>query len=217
MGNLAAFCLRHSACRSEVVPSLDQARRRLAETRPDVLLVDVTLSDGAAISLLQAREDEPPLARIALVRPYDRWSSHEAFGRGADQVVTVPFTPDELAVRAFALLRRFAIVTKISHSQLVHALELSIDEKVGIDGRSIRLTPAQNSLLYVLAANAGTELSAHDIRQLAWGLDAQTSDDEVVRRVGDLLRLIPAGGTRVERRDHSFRFVPQSERYERPS
>ena len=207
MGNLAAFCLRHSACRSEVVPSLDQARRRLAETRPDVLIVDVTLSGGAAISLLQAREDEPPLARVALMRPHDRWSSLEAFGQGADQVVTVPFTPDELAVRAFALLRRFAIVTKISHSQAVDALELSIDEKVGVGGRSIRLTPAQNSLLYVLAANAGTELSAHDIRQLAWGLEAETSDDEVARRVGELLRLIPQGATRVERRDHSFMFV----------
>ena len=192
MGNLASFCLRHSACRSEVVPSLDQARRRLAETRPDVLLVDVTLSDGAAISLLQAREDEPPLARIALVRPHDRWSSHEAFGRGADQVVTVPFTPDELVIRLRELLRRFGQALPLTRSQGLEGLEISLDERVVVGSRTIALSPALNSLLYFVCANRESALTLEQLRESVWGFGALTTRQTIERTVAQLGRLIAA-------------------------
>ena len=170
LGNLVALCLRHAGCRSEIATTVARARGRRTTALPALLVVDLSLGNGSAISLLPAPRGLQAPPSIALVRPRDPWSSLEAFQRGADQVITLPFTPDELAVRAFALLRRFKIATEMRHAEALEGLDLNIDETVRIGARTHRLSPGQNSLLYLLAANAGRLISRREIRQLAASL-----------------------------------------------
>ena len=193
LADLVAVCLHHTACRSEIATSTDIAREQLSDRRPDLLVVDLALDGGAAINLVCARAGSEQPATIALVGRRSHWSSLDAFSHGADQVVTVPFTPDELAVRAFALLRTFGVVTAITRTQQRAGLVLNIDETVRIGDRTLRLTPGQNSLLFLLASRACEQVSFDAIREFTWGGDPHAGDDVVARRVGDLGRVLPAG------------------------
>jgi DNA-binding response OmpR family regulator len=88
-------------------------------------------------------------------------------------------------------LRRFGVPAAITNAEPLDGLILSIDETVRVGGRDLHLTAAQNGLLYLFAANAGRPLSISEIRQFAWGMQREGSDDQVterVRRLGRLLR-----------------------------
>src|SRR5262249_52869009 len=121
--------------------------------------------------------------------------SFSAFADGADQVVRVPFTPDELAVRVGALDRRHGHHFGFVRARPADGLELSLDEHVHIGSRTVELDPSQNSLLYLLASPPGRDASFAEVRRLAWGLDRLASDREVARSVGALGRLLADHGS----------------------
>lgn len=169
----------------------------------DLLVADVADS-RAEMALLGATGPGRP-AMIALLR--ERGSTFEAFNNGADQVVMVPFTPDELAVRTFALLRRLGRPTKLVHDQPFGGLTLSLDERIEIGGRSVALTPVLNSLLYLLAANSNKPVAADDIRDLAWGFGPQTSVATIRRHVRELRAALGESAS-IQARQQAYVFVP---------
>jgi DNA-binding response OmpR family regulator len=207
LARLTALCLRHCGCRARAAKTPAIAARDVAAAT--LLVVDVDLSRGAAMRLVRPRRGDERPATIALIPPSHRWSSFDAFARGADQVVAVPFTPDEFAVRTFALLWRLGVPTNLTHAGPLNGLALNIDETVRIADQTVRLTPAQNSILYVLAANAGRRVSVGDIRRTSWGFDVRADNAAVSRRVQALGRLlIRESGPRVEAHDGSFSLKP---------
>src|SRR5947208_1034933 len=75
-------------------------------------------------------------------------------------------------------------------------LELSLDVFVLVGSRVIPLGAAQNSLLYLLAANADRHVKRADIRELVWGIERSADDKGVDQAVGQLRRslgVLPGG------------------------
>jgi DNA-binding response OmpR family regulator len=67
--------------------------------------------------------------------------------------------------------------------------ELEIDilhRRVRVDGRDLRLTPLELSLLYLLAANAGRVLTRDEILDHVWGGDYAADSNVVDRHIRDL-------------------------------
>ena len=180
---LVALILRHCSLDTVAVTTAERAHAGLAD---DARLLLVELAHPrATASLLEAASSVPTVALVELERG---GSSFAAFVAGADQVVRVPFTPDELAVRAGALLRRLGREVAFRRDHEAGGLGLSLDEHVLVGGQQRGLDPMANSALYLLIANLGRHVTRDDIRALVWGIGSDASDARVDRAMRSVMR-----------------------------
>lgn len=148
----------------------------LNEWRPDAAVVDL---DTIGPPLLQWAA--PRLPALALTRRTELAIKLSAFERGVDDVLVVPFAAEELVARATALVRR---TRRPSTRAVLRTGDLEIDllrRKTTLAGIEVGLSPIEQSLLYLLATNAGRVLSRDAILNALWGPD-YTSDSNVVDR-----------------------------------
>ena len=88
---------------------------------------------------------------------------------GADDYVTKPFSPRELAVRIRTVLRRAG---SAKGNQAMQLGDLTVNAKayeVSIRGESVKLTPREVELLAFLMEHTGEVVSREDIMDAVWG------------------------------------------------
>jgi DNA-binding response OmpR family regulator len=91
---------------TEVAEAADATAARLAavDGRPDVVVVDWQLPDGTGVDLVRCLRGEGEQAVIVLLVPAaDGTAAQVAREAGADDVVTKPFTGDDLRRRLGAI------------------------------------------------------------------------------------------------------------------
>ena len=100
----------------------------------------------------------------------------------------VPFTLDEIVARPFALMRRaHGIAVTIVPKIHLDGLEVDlIEQRVSVGGRVLNLTPIQQTLLYLLAANAGKALTREDLLATIWGGEFEIESNVVDRHIREL-------------------------------
>lgn len=166
--------------------TVKNAQTAITEWKPHLILLDIDLEGGAGIQLIDdARASGAPIGVIALTRRSDLRGKLDAFERGADDYIGIPFVPDDLVVRSRAVIRR----THGSAGQLVPSLhigDLEIDvlnRKVIAGDHDLHLTSLEQALLYLLAANAGSVLTREQILDALWGTDFVIESNVVDRHV----------------------------------
>ena len=185
LANLVALTLRHGTYTTRTAPSVNEARNAIADWQPHLLLVNIDVEDGRAIQLVD-EADGKGVAVIALTRRADLRGKLDAFERGADDYITVPFVPDDLIARSRAVLRRTHGVPGNMVPRLrIGDLEIDVlNRKVmSRPGHELHLTSLEQALLYLLAANAGTVLSREQILDALWGTDFVIESNVVDRHV----------------------------------
>jgi two-component system KDP operon response regulator KdpE len=199
LADLVKLALNHGHYLTRVVRTVDEAATALAEWRPHLLVLDM---DNAGSTILERRgESIPPVDRlpvIALTSRGDLKAKLTAFERGVDDILTVPFSPEEFVARVLAVMRRsyheaavFTPVLKLGE------LEIDIlNRRVRVRETVLHLTSLEQSLLYLLAANAGRLLSRDEILDHLWGADYVAESNVVDRHIRNL---------RVKLENHSRR------------
>jgi CheY-like chemotaxis protein len=94
---------------------------------------------------------------ISLTRRGDLKSKLAAFERGVDEILTVPFSPEEFVARVLALMRR-TYRDNVMFTPAIRLGDLEIDivnRRVRAHDTELHLTSLEQSLLYLLVANAG--------------------------------------------------------------
>jgi len=125
---------------------------------------------------------------IALTRRGDLRTKLAAFEWGVDDILTIPFAPEELLARVVALLRR-SYSDAVTFTPVIHLGELEIDilnRTVRVGQTELHLTSLEQSLLYLLAANAGRVVTREEILDTLWGVDYVAESNVVDRQIRNL-------------------------------
>lgn len=173
IANLALLTMRHGPYDVRRIEGMDAARAAVKELKPHLVILDVDDDDGHAIELIGENERNGRVPIIALTRRGDLKRQLEAFDRGADDCIGIPFVPSDLVARVIAVLRRAYGSTRAAYRPLqVGQLEIDlVGRQVRAHGSEIHLTSVEQALLYLLAANAGTVLTRDTIMDAVWGPD----------------------------------------------
>ncbi|TMF75202.1 MAG: response regulator transcription factor [Chloroflexi bacterium] len=187
LGNLVAVTLRHGPYETERSTNAQECRDVLRDWNPHMAFIDLDLFEPF-IDIVGRGLTHGQMPILAFTRRRDTALKLSAYERGADDIIEVPFTLDEIVARPFALMRRahgipVTIVPKIK----LDGLEVDLlSQRVSVGGRELQLTPIQQTLLYLLAANAGRALSREDLLSSIWGSEFEIESNVVDRHIREL-------------------------------
>ena len=185
LANTIDLTLRHGRYLRRLAQTVEGAKTEIRDWKPHLLIVDIDTENGGGIQLIDETRSHAPMGVIALTRRSDLRGKLDAFERGADDYIGIPFVPDDLVARARAVIRR----THGSAGELVPRLrigDLEIDvlnRKVLAGEHELHLTSLEQALLYLLAANAGSILTREQILDALWGTDFVIESNVVDRHV----------------------------------
>jgi two-component system alkaline phosphatase synthesis response regulator PhoP len=188
VAKLIQLALNHGAYSVEIAPTAGSAKRLLTQWRPHLLIVDIDLSAGGASALIGERLARGRVPTIALTVRGDLKTKLAVFDLGADDFLTLPFSPEELVARALALMRR-SYGDSIPLVPIVSAGELQIDmlnQRVRVGDRRVALTTVEQAILYLLASHAGETLDRETILDVVWGSDYVAESNVVDRHIRNL-------------------------------
>jgi two-component system response regulator ResD len=205
--------LRRDGFDTLVAADGDTARALIERTPPSLVVLDVMLpgTDGLALcKWIRARGDLPVIMLTARGEEADRIVGLEL---GADDYVTKPFSPRELAVRVQTVLRRAKPAA--SNADRLELDGLSIDPRTREairDGELIRLTAKEFDLLFFLASNPRQVFSRDQLMGRVWGYEAAVDTGTVtvhMRRLRAKIESDPSNPRHLETVwGVGYRFVP---------
>lgn len=146
----------------------------LVHAKPDVVLLDLGLPDIDGVKLLRRFREWSDVPALILSVRDDADEKVGALDAGADDYVTKPFDTAELLARLRAAQRRALTETG---EPVFNSGPLSIDfaaRQVKLNGREIKLTPTEYSLLRLLVQNAGKVVTHRQLLRTVWGEKAET-------------------------------------------
>jgi len=165
-----------------------EALRLAQESHPDLIVLDLMLPgiDGLEVCrTLRTESDVPIIMLTAMTTDQDKLTG---LGLGADDYVTKPFSPRELAARVRAVLRR--LPGERGPDEIKHG-ELTLDflkHEAFLAGKPINLTPVEFKLLGVLAKEPGRVFSRAQLIEKALGYDFEGFDRTVDVHILNLRR-----------------------------
>jgi len=198
---LARLYLEREGYRVEAALDGEAALQAAERLRPALMVLDLMLPklDGLEVCrrLRAANNPLPILMLTARDEDVDKILGLEL---GADDYLTKPFNPRELAARVKAILRRTAS-TSNSHETPIHLADLTIDpqrREVSIQGEMVPLRRQEFNLLLALAQHRELVLSRERLLELAWGFDYYGQTRTVDVHIGHLRRKIARSQVRIE-------------------
>jgi two-component system KDP operon response regulator KdpE len=192
VAELIKLTLDHGAFETQQAVSAAEALIVLGQRRPHLVLLDMDLEgvNGARVMdrIGPGAPGGAPVPAIALTRRGDLRTKLQAFERGVDDIMTVPFPPEELLARVVALVRR-SYPGAAAFRPVIRLGDLEIDilhRTVRAGTSELHLTGLEQSLLYLLAANAGRVLTREEILDTLWGPDHAAGSNVVDQQVRSL-------------------------------
>jgi len=160
---------------------------RLAQSeRPDVVILDIMLPGLDGIQVLARLRQESDVYVILLTARSEEADKLVGLAVGADDYVTKPFSPREVAARVKAALRRLYPERGTRALSFDHLRIDSAAHRVWLDAREIELTPTEFELLQVLAEHAGQALTREQMLERLWGHDFYGEERVVDVHIGHL-------------------------------
>ena len=189
--DLIELTLNHGLFVVRAARSLAEAETILAEWRPHMTVVDMDHDDSAA--LLQRLGASNSMRRSAtpvlgLTRRGDLHTKLRAFDLGVDDILTVPFSPEELLARCIVISRR-ASGADLPIVPTIRLGEIEIDilnRQVRAGQSVVHLSGIEQSLLYLLASRGGRVVTREEILDAIWGTDFVAESNIVDRHVRSL-------------------------------
>ncbi|HXH89829.1 MAG TPA: response regulator transcription factor [Gaiellaceae bacterium] len=174
----------------------EHARILLEAERPDLVVLDVMLPGVDGLELcrwIRSKSELPVILLTARGEEADRIVGLEL---GADDYVTKPFSPRELAARVRTVLRRSAPPVEENERLTFEGLELDASTReVRKEGAELKLTAKEFDLLWFLASHPRKVFSRDQLMSRVWGYEAALDTGTVtvhVRRLREKIEERPS-------------------------
>ena len=158
-----------------VVVALDgmAALRRAREHDPEIVVLDIGLPglDGFDVCRALRKESTAPIVFVtARSAEIDRVVGLEL---GGDDYIVKPFSPQELAARVRAIMRRAkSPPPQTTQRRTVADLTVDVDRReASLAGKPVRLKPREFDLLWLFVRNEGRVFTRDQLIEAVWGYD----------------------------------------------
>lgn len=186
-----------------------EAITKIAETRPDLVLLDWMLPAMSGIEVcrqIRRRPGTRDLPIIMVTARADEADSVRGLNTGADDYITKPFSIDLLLARIRALLRRSG-APPAKGTLKYHDITMDLAaHRVSRNGRNVHLGPTEFRLLEFFMQHPGRVFSREELLDAVWGPDIHVEPRTVdvhIRRLrkslnapdeADVVRTVRAAG-----------------------
>ena len=175
--NLIDF-LQSEGYGAENVPGQQDAMTLLEKKHFDLVLLDISLSDGNGFAVCKAIKELYGLPVIFLTASDDEYSTVTGFQLGADDYIAKPFMPRVLISRIKNVLR----LTGKTES-LLHVGNLTVDTVKGVvrkNSADLPLSALEYRLLLVFLGHRGAVLSRSQLLEAIWDVAGDFVNDNTL-------------------------------------
>lgn len=156
----------------------------------DLAVLDVMMPDVDGFSMVQTLRSRYLFPIIMLTAKCADNDKIKGLMLGADDYITKPFSPPELAARVKTQLRRYTRYNSSAPSANVidiRGLNINNDtHKCVINGREVVLTPIEFSVLWYLCSHKNTVISSEQLFEEVWGEKFLDSANTVMAHIARL-------------------------------
>ena len=207
---LVRFNLAQEGFEVQTAASGREGLERVRHDSPDLLILDLMLPDVAGTEVCRQIRRDPELSELPIImltaksEEVDRIVGLEL---GADDYVTKPFSPRELALRVRSVLRR--LKEGPTETAILEQPPLRVDtesHRCFVGGEEVLLTAKEFDLLVEFMRRPGRVLSRERLLDRVWGssitVTARTVDTHLKRlraklgEAGDLIETVRGVGYR---------------------
>lgn len=170
---LVAYHLAKAGYRVSTAANGTDALRAAREERPDIVVLDLMLpgvSGYDVLAELRRRDETRDVGVILLTARREEVDRIRGLTLGADDYLTKPFSPHELALRVGALLRRLA-APAVSAGSTLAAGPVTVDRaahRAMLDGEELQLTSTEYKLLLTLLERRGRVQTRPQLLETVW-------------------------------------------------
>jgi len=182
------------------ISALEQAARR----RPDLVVLDLMLPGMDGLEVCRRLRARWPIPVVMLTALGDETDRLVGFETGADDYVTKPFSPRELALRVRSVLRRSRGAGLPDQADLGTIIDgdLLVDlsaHEVRTDGKLIQLTSREYDLLVFLMRNPRKAFTREQLltEEWSWTFGDTSTVTVHVRRLREKLEPDPTRPRRI--------------------
>ena len=197
LATMLRYNLEKQGFRVDEASDGQEALQRLAESPPDLVLLDWMLPGLSGIEVCRQIRRRPQTRNLPVIMVTARTEDQDmvrGLNTGADDYVSKPFSMDALLARMRALLRRTgAMPTK----GVLNFHDLSLDQtahKVQRGGRPIYLGPTEYRLLEFLMQHPRRVFSREEVLDAVWGRDIHVEPRTVDVHIRRLRKSINGDG-----------------------
>jgi two-component system phosphate regulon response regulator PhoB len=209
---LVAYHLAKAGFRVSTAANGPDALKAAREERPDVIILDVMLPGVSGYDVLAElrRQDETrDVGVIMLTARREEADRIRGLSLGADDYLTKPFSPAELALRVNALLRRLG-APPVSAGATLAVGPIVIDRsahRVSVGGKEIELTATEYKLLLTLIERQGRVQTRPQLLETVWEAQPDIQTRTVDMHVQRLRSKLGSAGHMIETvRGFGYRF-----------
>ena len=165
-----------------------------------LILLDIMMPEMDGISAMVKIREKSNVPIILLTAKSEDTDKILDLSMGADDYVTKPYNPQELAARVRSQLRRYTLLGDVHaekrEGEIVNG-RLSYDperRELKADGELVKLTATELKIVDLLMRNPGRVFPAEEIYQRVWQSDSYACENTVmvhIRRIREKIELNP--------------------------
>lgn len=154
----------------------------------DLVLLDIMMPKMDGLEMCRRIREKHNVPIIMVSAKTQELDKIVGLTTGADDYVTKPFNPLELMARVKSQLRRYRDLNPANEKKeeedstirLNHVTIIKETHQVFVDGESIKLTPIEFDILYLLASHPGRVFSTDEIFEKVWNEKVYEANNTVM-------------------------------------
>jgi two-component system phosphate regulon response regulator PhoB len=175
----------------------EEALTRIAERKPDVILLDWMLPLVSGIEVCRQIRRAPEMRNLPIIMLTARGEESDrvrGLNCGADDYVTKPFSPAELVARIRTVMRRTNNDPSQEHLRFADVVMDLAAYRVIRDGQPIHLGPTEFRLLRFFMMHPGRVYSREQLLDAVWGQDVYVEPRTVDVHIRRLRKALNVAG-----------------------